>query len=79
MGGAAKKKFAISDDSFFEPGMQIEIKLRYEGKPAEEASVFKGLVVRQIVEASEQGLRLTVELKDAAIKLAQARHSAVYG
>jgi Rhs element Vgr protein len=77
-GSAAKQKFVISDGAFFEPGKEIEIKLRYEGKPATEASVFKGLVVRQVVEATEQGLLLTVELKDAAIKLAQSRRSEVY-
>jgi Rhs element Vgr protein len=77
-GDAAKQKFAISDDTFFEPGQKIEIKLRYEAEPNKEASVFKGLVIRQTVEANEQGLLLTVEMKDAAIKMTQSRRSEVY-
>lgn len=77
-GDAAKQKFVISDDTFFEPGQEIEIKLRYEGAGDEEISVFKGLVVRQAVEATEQGLLLSVEMKDDAIKLTQSRRSEVY-
>ncbi len=77
-GDAAKQKFAISDDGFFEPGREIEIKLRYEGDSGKDVSVFKGLVVRQSVEATEQGLLLNVEMKDMAVKLAQTRRSEVY-
>jgi Rhs element Vgr protein len=77
-GDAAKQKFAISDTDFFVPGKKIEIKLRYEGESGKDVSVFKGLVVRQTVEATEQGLLLNVEMKDIAVKLAQARRSEVY-
>lgn len=77
-GDAAQRKFAISDGAFFEPGKEIEIKLRYEGDPGQENSVFKGLVVKQVVEANSQGILLTVEMKDAAIKLTQSRRSKVY-
>ena len=44
-GDAAKQEFAISNSNFFKPGKTIEIKLRYEGNVAEEATVFKGIVV----------------------------------
>ena len=77
-GDPAKQKFAISDGSFFEPGKEIEILLRYEGDPDSETTVFKGLVVKQMVEANGHGTLLTVVLKDAAIKLTQTRRSAVY-
>lgn len=77
-GSAVEQKFAISDDAFFEPGKEIEIKLRYEGDPGSTASVFKGLVFKQTIEANERGTLLTVEMKDAAIKLTQTRHSMVY-
>lgn len=77
-GDAAQRKFAISDGAFFEPGKEIEIRLRYEGDPGQENSVFKGLVVKQVVEANSQGILLTVEMKDAAIKLTQSRRSKVY-
>jgi phage protein D len=44
-GDAANHKFAISDASVFEPGKEIEIKLRYEDDSTSEKTVFKGLVV----------------------------------
>ena len=75
-GGPAEKTFTISDTAFFEPGKEIEIKLAYLGD--EEVTVFKGLVVRHGVEASTDGSRLTVELKDAAITLTHIRKSAVH-
>src|SRR5262249_14267197 len=37
-GDAAKRQFAISDTAFFEPGKEVEIKLRYEGR-SQDASV----------------------------------------
>lgn len=77
-GDAAQQRFAISDDDFFEPGKVIEIKLRHEDAPDQEATVFKGIVVGQGVEANEQGSLLTVELKDATVKLTFNRKSGVY-
>lgn len=77
-GDVAQQKFAISDGAFFEPGKMIEIMLRYEGDPGNETSVFKGLVVKQVVEASSEGTLLTIELKDQALKLTQSRRSEVY-
>lgn len=77
-GDAAKKKFVISDNAFFEPGQEITIKLRYEGSKVPEATVFSGLVVRHAVEASEHGMLLTVELKDKAMLMTRMRESAVY-
>lgn len=75
-GDAAQGDFPISNSVFFEPGKEIEIKLRFEGDS--DVTVFKGLAVRQGVQASRQGSILTVDLKDAAIKLTHARHSAVF-
>ena len=77
-GDAAQQQFTISNASFFEPGRMIEIKLRDEGDPGSEATVFKGVVVGHGVEADSQGSLLTVELKDAAVKLTFTRKSAVY-
>jgi Rhs element Vgr protein len=77
-GDAAQKQFAVSDTDIFKPGSPIEIKLRYEGAPNSEASVFKGLVVGQRVQAGIQGSLLTVELKDPAVKLSLVRKSAVH-
>ncbi|MFC1603756.1 type VI secretion system tip protein VgrG [Planctomycetota bacterium] len=75
-GDSAQRNFPISDTAFFEPGKEIEIKLRYE-KTSDE-TVFKGPVVRHGVEASESGSVLTVEMKDAAVKLTHTRKSIVF-
>jgi len=77
-GSVSEQTFAVSDEAFFEPGREIDIKLRYEDVAGSESRVFKGLVVKQIVEANEQGTLLTVALKDAALKMTQCRHSIVY-
>jgi Rhs element Vgr protein len=76
-GDAAKQDFPISNTSFFEPGKQIEIKLRYEGE-GQDVTVFKGVVVRHGIEAGALDSLLTVELKDATVKLTLGRKSAVY-
>lgn len=77
-GNVAKQKFLISNTAFFEPGKKIEIKLRYEGGPGKEESVFIGLVVKHAVEGSAQGATLTIDMKDAAIKMTRTRKSCVY-
>src|SRR5690349_7716173 len=61
-GDAAKRELAISDSGFFDPGVEIEIKVRNEGE--EDTTVFKGLVVRQGFEASGGGSILVVGVKD---------------
>ena len=77
-GDAAQQKFTISDDAFFEPGKEIEIKVRYEDAPEKETTVFKGLVVGLGVQAGDFGSLLTVELKAAAVKLAHGRKSEIF-
>ena len=76
-GDTSRQKFDISDTTFFEPGAEIEIKVRVESTSAE-SSIFKGLVVRHSIEADRAGSRLAVGLKDAAVKLTGTRRSAVY-
>jgi len=77
-GSAARQEFPVSNTAFFAPGKEIEIKLRYEGDAAGEATVFKGLVVRHRVEAGEMGFSLHLELKDKALKLTRQRKSKVF-
>ena len=76
-GDITKETFPISDSSFFEPGKEIEIKLRYE-PDGKDTTVFKGLVIGQQVAVDGRDSLLTVALKDAAIKLALTRKSTVY-
>jgi Rhs element Vgr protein len=77
-GGSPLKKFAISDTGFFEPGKALEIKIRYEGKPGSDKTVFKGLVVTHAVEADLEKSVLTVEAKNPACKLTQMRNTRVF-
>src|SRR3954447_3955967 len=77
-GDAAQQRFPISDTDTFKPGSPIEIRLRYEGEPEQPQALFKGLVVRQRVEAGAYGSQLAVELKDAAFKLTLVRKSVVH-
>lgn len=75
-GSAVNRTFEVSDTAFFEPGADIEIKLRYEG--GSDDSVFLGRVVRHSIESSRQGSILVVGLRDVAISLHGARKSAVF-
>lgn len=75
-GDSARRRFAISDGGFFDPGSRIEIKIRYEGKP--DTTVWKGVVVRHGMEAGPGGYVLSVGMKDAACKLAGARQSVLF-
>ena len=77
-GNAAKQEFAVSDTDFFKPGKEIEIKFRYEGKVKDEATVFQGIVVKHGIQADRFRSLLTIDLKDAAIKLTTERKSAVF-
>lgn len=77
-GDAAQQQFPISNSDFFEPGKEIEIKLRYEDHPENETTVFKGIVTKQSVEAGSQGSVLTVTLKDKALKLTLVRKNVIY-
>lgn len=77
-GDAATRKFAISDTAVFEPGKEIEIKLRYEGQPGKEKTVFKGLVVAQEVNVEDLSSTLTVVLKDAAMAMTKGKNHRVF-
>ncbi len=75
-GDAAKQTFELSNDDFFEPGKEIELKLRREGE--KDATVFKGIVVKHAVMSEKSGSFLTVDLKDASIKLTAQRKNTVF-
>lgn len=75
-GNVAKRQFEVSDDDFFALGSKIEISVRHEGKV--DASIFAGVVVRQIVEASAAGSQLRVELRDRAHVLTRKRKTVMH-
>ncbi len=66
-GDSSDRNFAISDSDDMKPGEELTIKLRYEGKPDSEQTVFKGLVVKHRVISGPAGNRLTITLKDASV------------
>jgi Rhs element Vgr protein len=76
-GDVETRTFPISDTEVFEPGKEIEIKLRYEGVTPD-STVFRGRVIRHGLEADEKGSLLRVELKDAVVRLTQTRKSQVF-
>ena len=76
-GDSASRRFSISDSQYFEPGKQIEIRMRGEDATVD-TTVFKGLVMCHGVEADREDSRLWVELKHAAVKLTQVRKGKVF-
>jgi Rhs element Vgr protein len=77
-GDVAKRQFTISDTAVFEPGKVIEIKLRYEGNPGIEKTVFKGLVVMQEVNVEQNSSTLTIVLKDAASSMTHGKNHRIF-
>ncbi len=77
-GDASQQEFAISNTDFFKPGNELEIKLRYEERVRDEATVFQGIIIRHSVRADLYRSYLSIELKDAAIKLTTQRKSTVF-
>ncbi|MGZ4992852.1 MAG: phage late control D family protein [Methylobacter sp.] len=71
-------QFAVSDASAFEPGKEIEIKLRYEDDSSSEKTVFKGLVVKQGVSVEHTSSTLTVAIKDAAVAMTQGKNHRIF-
>lgn len=75
-GDPSLQKFEISNEDFFEPGREIEIKLRYDDLA--DRTVFRGFVVRHRVNADRRSSYLTLDLKDIATILTSQRKSAVF-
>ncbi|MGZ4989526.1 MAG: type VI secretion system tip protein VgrG [Methylobacter sp.] len=77
-GDVAGHQFAVSDASVFEPGKEIEIKLRYEDDSSSEKTVFKGLVVKHGVSVEHAASTLTVAIKDAAVAMTQGKNHRIF-
>ncbi len=75
-GSLEDQTFPASDAADFEPGAKISISAGYEG--GTDATLFEGVVVRQTIEASRERSLLTVEAKDAVVKLTHGRKSMVF-
>ncbi len=71
-GDPAEQDFALSNESFFVPGNEIEIKAGYH---SEEETIFKGIVIRHNLKIRSDKAQLEIECKDKAVKLSVGRKS----
>lgn len=72
-GSPSQETFTISEGTDFVPGNEVEIKAGYHSK---EATIFKGIIVKQIVKARQgAGSTLVVECRDKAVKSTIGRKS----
>lgn len=76
-GDMAKQKFTLTDSDLFQPGGELEIRLRYEGE-GKDVTIYKGILLKQALVANEGGFLLTVESRHKAFALTMTRKSAVY-
>jgi len=74
-GNPAEETFSVSNTSTFIPGKSIEITLGYH---SQEATVFKGIIVLHSNTISSSSSSLTIECKDAAVKMTVGRNSKHY-
>lgn len=73
-GDLSNQTFEVTDSDVFKPGAEIEIKLGYNSK---NESVFKGVVVKQMIKLDGQGSRLHVICKDKAMQLTINRNNTI--
>ncbi len=76
-GDLSQATFPVSEAPFFEPGKEIEIKFRYE-EQGKDSTMFKGVVLGHGIGLDGTDAILTVEMKDAAVKMTHARKSQVF-
>lgn len=74
-GSASESDFKVSNTADFLPGAEIEIKAGYHSK---EETIFKGIVVKHGVSASDTASELTLECRDKAIKMTVGRKNAYF-
>ena len=65
-GEASKSTFEASNTDMFIPGKKIDIQLGYR---SQNASVFKGIIIKQAVKVRKNGSLLVVECRDEAVKM----------
>nr|WP_321357108.1 type VI secretion system tip protein VgrG [uncultured Draconibacterium sp.] len=71
-GDPAAQDFVLSNESFFVPGKDIEIKSGYH---SEEETIFKGIVIRHNLKIRSDKAQLEIECKDKAVKMSIGRKS----
>lgn len=71
-GEAATRDFALSNEDLFVPGKEIEITAGYH---SDEATIFKGIVIKHNLKIRENSSQLIIECKDEAVKMTIGRKS----
>lgn len=74
-GDPSIENFPISNEDYFIPGKEIEIRVGYRG---DSFSLFKGLVIKHSNRISNLGAELNIECRDKAVKLTIGRKSRHY-
>ena len=69
-GDPSAQDFALSNEEYFVPGKEIEIKAGYH---SQEQPIFKGIVIRHNLKIRSTGAVLIVECRDKAVKLSVGR------
>ncbi|HSF53861.1 MAG TPA: type VI secretion system tip protein VgrG, partial [Algoriphagus sp.] len=69
-GDVAAADFELSGGDLFVPGKELEIRAGYNNL---EEPIFKGIIIRHGLEVSEKASKLTIELKDPAVKMTVGR------
>lgn len=71
-GSAAEQDFPKSNEDYLIPGKEVEILAGYH---SDEATIFKGIVIKNSIKIRSNASFLTVECKDPAVKLTIGRKS----
>lgn len=74
-GEASKATFKASNTEHFIPGKKIEIQLGYR---SQNASVFKGIIIKHSIKIRKNSTQLIVECRDEAVKMTCGNHSRYY-
>ena len=74
-GSAATSDYEVSNQADFLPGTEMEIKAGYHSK---NATLFKGIITKHSVKASDTASELTLEIRDTSLKMTSGRKNAYY-
>lgn len=74
-GDAATETFPVSNESYMIPGKKIEIQAGYH---SDEATIFKGVIIKHSIKIRNKTSYLTVECRDEAVKMTVGRKSSYY-
>lgn len=74
-GDPATQDFELSNEDYFVPGKEIEIKAGYHN---DEETIFKGIVIKHALKIRANGTALLVECKDESVKMTVGRKNAYF-